>query len=284
VQVQRDYSKEKPASDEMFRAYRSLYSYDRGPLDTKVEQVDEDDPSWRKEKITFNAAYGNERMLLYLYLPRNATPPYQAVIHFPGSYARFWPTPENISLFYVRFFVQSGRALVFPIYQGFYERRPKIRNMGQHAIRDEKIQWSKDLGRSIDYLETRQDIDLARLAYHGVSLGAWAALPLLAMEERLKTAVLLAGGLPPFSALLPEEDPINFVPRVRIPVLMINGRDDFVNTVEGSQLPLFRFLGSPPADKRHVMVDGGHVVPRNVMIKESLDWLDQYLGPVQGRP
>ena len=77
VQVQRDYSKEKPASDEMFRAYRSLYSY-RGPLDAKVEQVDEDDPSWRKEKITFNAAYGNERMLLYLYLPRNATPPYQA--------------------------------------------------------------------------------------------------------------------------------------------------------------------------------------------------------------
>jgi hypothetical protein len=47
---------------------------------------------------------------------------------------------------------------------------------------------------------------------------------------------------------------------------------------------LIRFLGSPPADKRHVLVDGGHVVPRNIMIKESLDWLDRYLGPVQGRP
>ena len=108
-------------------------------------------------------------------------------------------------------------------------------------------------------------------------------MPLLAMEERLKTAILLAGRFP-LSALLPEEDPINFFPRVRIPVLMINGRDDFVGSLEHSQLPLFRFLGSPPADKRHALVDGGHVVPRNVMIKESLDWLDQYLGPVQGAP
>ena len=34
------------------------------------------------------------------------------------------------------------------------------------------LQWSKDLGRSIDYLETRSDIDVHKLAYYGVSLGA----------------------------------------------------------------------------------------------------------------
>ena len=31
--------------------------------------------------------------------------------------------------------------------------------------------WAKDLSRTIDYLETRTDIDAARLAYYGVSWG-----------------------------------------------------------------------------------------------------------------
>ena len=32
--------------------------------------------------------------------------------------------------------------------------------------------WSRDLGRAIDYLETRSDIDRTRLAFYGVSAGA----------------------------------------------------------------------------------------------------------------
>ena len=63
---------------------------------------------------------------------------------------------------------------------------------------------------------------------------------------------------------------------------MINGRDDFFCPHQQSQLPLFRLLGSPAADRRHAVVAGGHIVPRNVMIKETLDWLDRYLGPVKG--
>ena len=276
----RDYSKEKPATEEVFRVYRGLYSYDRGPLDAKVEQVDDSDPIWRVERASFNAAYGNERVIAYLYLPKGAARPYQTVIHFPGSYAYNLPQINNLTLLYARYFGQSGRALVIPIFQGTYERRSKIVQSGQYFNRDRVIQWSKDLGRSIDYLETRQDIDLEKLAYHGFSMGSGMALPLLAVEGRFKTAILLAGGLYR-SRPLPEIDPIHFVPRVRIPVLMINGREDFLYPYGESQLPLFRFLGSPPSDKRHVVVDSGHVVPRNVMIKESLDWLDKYLGPVK---
>jgi hypothetical protein len=42
-------------------------------------------------------------------------------------------------------------------------------------------------------------------------------------------------------------------------------------------------LGSPPELKRHVLEEGGHFLPRPVMMRESLAWLDQYLGPVQRR-
>jgi DNA primase len=33
-------------------------------------------------------------------------------------------------------------------------------------------------------------------------------------------------------------------------------------------------------DKRTAVFDAGHIVPRNEMIKETLDWLDRYLGPL----
>ena len=41
-----------------------------------------------------------------------------------------------------------------------------------------------------------------------------------------------------------------------------------------------RRTGTPEADKRHVIFDTDHSIPRNAGIRETLDWLDKYLGPV----
>ena len=64
---------------------------------------------------------------------------------------------------------------------------------------------------------------------------------------------------------------------------MLNGRHDFVLPLETTQKPMFRFLGTPPEHKRHVLFDSGHVPSTEVVIKEVLDWLDRYLGPVVTR-
>jgi hypothetical protein len=67
--------------------------------------------------------------------------------------------------------MKSGRAVVFPVYKGTFERfndfysKPK----DSSSYRDSVISWSKDLGRSIDYLETRPDIDRNKLAYERAS-------------------------------------------------------------------------------------------------------------------
>ena len=45
---------------------------------------DGDDGDWTREKVSFNAAYGSERMALHLFLPKKASPPFQAVVYFPG--------------------------------------------------------------------------------------------------------------------------------------------------------------------------------------------------------
>ena len=34
------------------------------------------------------------------------------------------------------------------------------------------MMWPKEVRRTVDYLETRPDVDVSRLAYYGVSMGA----------------------------------------------------------------------------------------------------------------
>ena len=51
--------------------------------------------------------------------------------------------------------------------------------------------------------------------------------------------------------------------------------------METSQLPLFRLLGAPAQDKRQVITEGGHAPPQDLVVKETIDWLDRYLGPAR---
>jgi len=44
---------------------------------------------------------------------------------------------------------------------------------------------------------------------------------------------------------------------------------------------MYRLLGTPKEQKRRVMFDASHDIPRSEQIKETLIWLDRYLGPVK---
>jgi hypothetical protein len=47
---------------------------------------------------------------------------------------------------------------------------------------------------------------------------------------------------------------------------------------------LFDLPGTPAADKERLVFPGGHSAPRSEMIRESLQWLDRCLGPVNPNP
>src|SRR5262249_7492243 len=201
-----------------------------------VVEAHEESEFWRKETVVLDTAYG-ERFRVHLYLPKNAAPPYQTVVYFPGGDAFYARPSRDASLSSTDFIIRSGRALLYPVYKGTYERAPDVPidlgtrtslGAGVQAARELRIAWSRDLGRSIDYLETRQDIDHARIGFHFVSGDTGVILS--ALEPRLKVSILQGSGLwwqPP-----PEIDPINFAPRVRMPTLMVNGRYDFELPVE----------------------------------------------------
>ena len=278
----RDYSKEKPVTDEVFRVYANFYSYDRGDLAARTESVDKDAPYWRREKVSYRTGYGSERIPAYLFLPKNAAPPYQAVVYFPSTHARWARSSEGeLELRFLDFLIRSGRAVLYPIYEDTYDRRSVDPRAGPSARRELEVRWTKEIRRSIDYLQSRNDIDPNQIAYYGFSLGAIEGVVFLALEGRFRTGVLLAGGLR-FEKAPPEIEPLNFAPRVKMPILLLGGRDDFIRPYPTAQVTLFRLLGTPEKDKRHFVYDGGHVPSRlQGVIREILDWLDRYLGPVK---
>jgi formylglycine-generating enzyme required for sulfatase activity/dienelactone hydrolase len=279
----RDYTKEKPVSNEVFEVYRRRFSYDPSPLDAKVETLPSPPPSTRAEKITIKTAYGQERMPVYLYLPESGTPPYQPVIYFPGSGAIV--TPAFNPPAQTNFVVKSGRVLVVPVYRGTYERRDGLASTWPDSSRrysEYLVNWVQDVERAIEYLDTRRDLDVNRLSYYGTSWGGRLGAIIPAVEPRFKAVILASAGLASGRAQ-PEVDQINFVTHVRQPVLMLNGRFDAIEPVDTAQVPLFDLLGTPKDQKKRVVFEDDHALPAHIneLSREAMAWLDRYVGSVR---
>jgi eukaryotic-like serine/threonine-protein kinase len=273
----RDYKSERPVTDEVFHALQSSYSYDHTDLKPVVESVDQT-AVWKAEKITFDAAYDHQRVPAWLYMPRTAKPPYQTIMFVPPRSSLYLAKIDEYEVKFIEFLLKSGRAVLFTICQGMYERR-QADLVGSSRERDRVVQQCKDLRRSLDYLDTRSDIAHSRIGYYGVSDGARLGVILAPQEPRIRAAVLAAGGLPS-APKPPEIDELNFAPRVRIPVLMLNGRYDLSYLAETSQTTLFHLLGAPDSQKRHILFDIGHVPLQRLEMRETMDWFDRYLGQV----
>ncbi len=279
LQTLRDFAKAAPASDAVFAIYKGMYRYDHTPLNAKVESVSQESPDWRKEKITFDAAYGRERMVAYLFVPAHVRPRYQTVVFFPSARVLFLPPGAALGdMQFIDFVIQSGRAVLYPVYKGTYERSAAAPGPDTAAGRETLIQDSKDLGRSLDYLETRPEFDRDRIAYMGVSMGAGLGVDFAAVEQRLKAVILLDGG---FYSETPLEgtDQVDFAPRLKAPTLLVAGKFDWIFVGKDA---LVKLLGAPKDDKRVVLLDTAHDVSekRDDLVRAVLAWLDKYLGKV----
>jgi DNA-binding winged helix-turn-helix (wHTH) protein/dienelactone hydrolase len=266
-----------PVSDEAYAGYSRAFVYDLdAPLRDSIEAKDTT-RLWTRERIEFDAAYGGERMVLYLYLPTSGSPPYQTVIYWPGGAAQTLKSIDRYSQ-YLDFILTSGRAVAFPVYKGTFERGggtpPPL--VDTTAYRQNVIETVNDLRRSIDYLGTRPDIDRGSIAYFGHSWGGSSAPIVLAQEDRIRTAIIHV----PFLLQIqnnPEVDPVNALPRVRVPVLMFSSEFDGFVPLDNAKR-YFDLLGTPENDKQHRIERGSHFVPRDVLIRETRKWLDDHLG------
>ena len=113
-------------------------------------------------------------MSAYLFVPKHTKPPFQAVVFFPSARVNFLTSSADLGdMSFVDYVIKSGRAVIYPVYQKLYERRTTAVTLpGPTLQREVLVDWRKDVGRSIDYLETRDDIDKTRIALSWASARA----------------------------------------------------------------------------------------------------------------
>ena len=281
-----DYAAMKPVGDAAYAVLAQQLDYRQTPFTPRVEAAGSTNPAWTVERITLPTGYDDTSFAVQLFLPKDRRSPFGVIFYMPHSgefiapvtTAEFDPAAGGVPL---DFLPKSGWALAVVAFDWAYERQWSAeRRQSMSDAERRRLQqrhWREDLGRTIDYLETRADIDARRLGWFGVSLGADTMLPLLAVEKRIGAAVLYSGGAA-LNRLPASERPYNYFPRVTQPVLMLNGRWDIDRPPEAQQR-MFELLGTPADRKKQVLFEAGHGnLPRFQVEKEALDWFERHLG------
>ncbi|NNM04577.1 MAG: prolyl oligopeptidase family serine peptidase [Gemmatimonadetes bacterium] len=227
-------------SDEVYGVFERFFESEPVPLEPAIEEEDHSSPHWIRQRLSFAAGYGDDRVTALLYLPKSAKPPYQTMVFMggAGSFSQRPSTSEDLIQNWSRmeYLIRGGRAVLFPLWNGSYERGDKFSPTGSGAVafREKTIEWVKELRQSVDYLETRDYIDPDKIGFEGTSYGA----------------------------------------------LMMNGRYDPIFPYESSQLPMFEALGTPDTQKRFLTFPSGHSSYgwNSELYREGISWLDQLFG------
>ncbi|UCE08175.1 MAG: SUMF1/EgtB/PvdO family nonheme iron enzyme, partial [bacterium] len=268
-----------PVDKAAFKSYPSHYNYDKKPLNAQVIEVKET-VDWFREKVTFEGVNG-DRIIAYLYLPRMVKKPYQCIISAPGGSVYYGTSiPVYTEWLFVPH-IKSGRAVFAVVPKGAIERAPNyvLPPINTVKYRDRIVFQAIEYSLGLDYLSTRYDIDMNKLAYIGVSGTAQLGPIFAAVENRYRSIILIGGGVAEYDIQkLPEVNPINFAPYIKPPKLLLNGKYDEVFSYQTQALPLFNLLSEP---KKLVLFNSGHLPPLEERVPVINKWLDDTLGPVR---
>ena len=152
--------------------------------------------------------------------------------------------------------------------------------------------------RTVDYLQTRQEVDPKRIACAGLSLGGWRTVSLAGLDPRIKSACVV-GWMTSFLYLIPHHE-IYTVPSAMIPglleyldypdlatlampapLLVIHGQKDTLFPPEGVKAALDTLRQSYQAIGQRerlatFIFDGPHKFPLAAQQK-MMDWFDRWV-------
>jgi serine/threonine protein kinase len=283
-----DFTSIEPVDDKTFEEFRRQFDYSPYDLEVELESNKVGD-GWRLERYSYANPYNDQRIVGNLFLPTNFAPPYQVVVYVPGSASFFQTSSVDIDEYYeypvfLEWMVKNGRAVLYPTYEATFERNdmsflPLLLGNKSYAYTTHVRHVTMDFMASVDYLQTREDIDMDKVAYLGMSWGGKFGGIIPAIERRIKTIVLI----PPviLDVGLPEVSHVNYVGRITQPLLALAGEYDTLQNPDVHIKPAFELIGTPDADKKLVFFKTDHIPPMNDMIREVLAWLDMHLGPVE---
>jgi pimeloyl-ACP methyl ester carboxylesterase len=272
----------EPAPEIALDAYLSSFKF--VPFDAEPLLISEHDRDFGVlRKISLNMSKHDGRFEAYVFIPKGYKPPYQSMVYMSGDYAfrrgaRMEPSiPWEVKDVFSPY-LHSGRAIIWPVWHGSYERYDGWReapNELRGVIFFERLQrWVTDTAAIVDYLDASEDFN-DRVAWLGLSFGGAFPNSTHFFTPPFRTAILLSG-----KPLMRSPMSVSFWRRFSLPVLLLKGRFDLLSPVVRAERWIDT-IGTPADDKRLVIYDANHwPMPRNQMIREVIDWLDHYLGPV----
>ena len=99
-----------------------------------MESLDDSSDLYRRERITFDAGYGGERMIAYLFLPRRHRAGRCVVVMPSGSTLLAQGLGESIRP--EPYILRSGRAMLYPVFKHTFERYERPPSYQPVEIRD----------------------------------------------------------------------------------------------------------------------------------------------------
>ncbi len=181
------------------------------------------------------------------------------------------------------------------------DRNPRNRNIYSEfafSDRDAMIQTVVDARRSVDYLQSRDEVDSERIGLIGGSMGGILGTLLAAVEKRIVASVLLVAGgnweilasksqhgdgralrdkdvdVKHLARVMAPVDPINFVSLISPrPVLFQLGRKDDIVPAETGRL----LVEAAKEPKEVDWYDAGHGLPLDRVVPRVLSWLEANL-------
>ncbi|MEW6202960.1 MAG: alpha/beta fold hydrolase [bacterium] len=274
------------------------------PLNTDEKLVLNED-LFKMYDIYYDSING-ERVPATLTVPKKTAPPFPCIIVQHG-----YGGDREFSKIVTVPLIMSGFATIAIDAEYHGERREKGKDIFSLDLDSDAAalhQTVIDLRRTVDYLQTRADIDPKRIGYIGFSMGGFLGSIFCGVEERMKTCILVVAGGDwrlvvensqispaiemrkyilgnniPIEQLLGKMayvDPVNFVgyisPR---PVLFLNGRSDTIVPPVSTDA-LYAAAKEPKKIIWYDRIPGdptGHIVPPFEVLGESTKWFRKHL-------
>lgn len=271
----------KSVGESEYKKLLTYYKYDKQPLNAKVVSREEKD-NWIEEKIEFDCSLG-DRVTGFLFMPKNVQEPFQCIVWDPHGAVYDLGAPANWTaelLFSGN--IKSGRALFVIVPKGspsrkweYGEQWPDVSTV---LFRDRVLHWVTESRISLDYLATRKEINMDKLAWIPTS-HMISGLIVPAVDNRINSIVLIACGIYPKSKTsLPEVNPVNFVSHYNKPTYFLYGKYDEAMPYNLLVLPFYKLLKDIKAVE---LVNSGHIPPIEVRVPIINKWLDESMGSVK---
>ncbi len=275
----RNFDDLKDVSDDVFEVYKSQFDYKKS-FDSKTTNIENFQDGYSAQKFEMETTYqSDENLYGYIVYSNKFKNKYDPVIVYPNALSISsnndeW-LPESL-LDQYKYLIDEGYAIIHPIYHNTFGREKTVRTFWASESEDYKntiIKIGQDYKRALDYIESRNDFNFDNMSYFGYSWGSTTSNYLLAIDDRIKVAIICVGGLM-LQKSKKEVEAHYYVRRIKTPILHIIGKEDGIFGYEKNYKPWKKLIGTPKEKLKLIELDDvGHGLPWDTIIKHHSNWI-----------